>query len=305
MRRIRVGVCVLPLTGLLLSQALFGQSDRGTITGTVTDPSGAVISGASLAATNTATGISTTTVTGSSGDYTIPLLPAGTYQVTAERDGFKKYVQPGIAVDVAQTLSLDIRMQVGARTETVEVTAHATQLEKDTSERGTVVNGQDVLELPIVGQGEQRNPGFFMILVPGVTGRGISGGGSPRMLNTTVNGSQSASNEFHLDGALVGSPAEWAGDFRNLPFPQDAVGEFKVITLNPPAEFGRTGQGVTSFTLRSGTNQIHGSAYEFLRNDALDSRGFYAAKTPINKQNEFGVTAGGPIRKDKTFAFGW
>jgi len=122
MRRTRVGVCVLSLTGLLLSPSLFGQSDRGTITGTVTDPSGAVISGASVAATNTATGISTTTVAGSSGDYTISLLPAGTYQVTAERDGFKKYVQPGITVDVAQTVSLDIRMQVGARTETVEVT---------------------------------------------------------------------------------------------------------------------------------------------------------------------------------------
>src|SRR5205823_13386007 len=111
-------------------------------------------------------------------------------------------------------------------------------------------------------------PEYLMTLAPGVTGRGISGGGSPRMLNTTVNGSQSASNEFQLDGALIGSVAEWAGYFRNLPFPQDAVGEFKVMTLNPPAEFGRTGQGIPSFTLRSGTNELHGSAYEFLRNCA-------------------------------------
>ncbi|PYV07316.1 MAG: hypothetical protein DMG26_00510 [Acidobacteria bacterium] len=143
MRRTRVGVCVLSLTGLLLSQALFGQSDRGIITGTVTDPSGGVISGVSVTATNSATGIATTTVSGQSGNYTIPLLRVGTYEVTAEQSGFKKYVQPGIAVDVAQTVSLDIRMQVGARTETVEVTAQATQLEKDTSERGTVVNGRD------------------------------------------------------------------------------------------------------------------------------------------------------------------
>src|SRR5207245_4568502 len=158
MRTTRVGVCVLSLTGLLLSQALFGQSDRGTITGTVTDPSGAVISGASVTATNTATDISTTTVTGSSGDYTILLLPAGTYQVTAERDGFKKYVQPGIAVDVAQTVSLDIRMQVGARTETVEVTAQAVQLQKDTSGRGTVISSRGIQGVPIVSQGEIKVP---------------------------------------------------------------------------------------------------------------------------------------------------
>ena len=163
MRRTRVGVCVLSLTGLLLSQALFGQSDRGIITGTVTDPSGGVISGVSVTATNSATGIATTTVSGQSGNYTIPLLRVGTYEVTAEQSGFKKYVQPGITVDVAQTVSLDIRMQVGARTETVEVTAQATQLEKDTSERGTVISSRDVLELPIVGQGEQN---WIVVLSP-------------------------------------------------------------------------------------------------------------------------------------------
>ncbi|HEV2494059.1 MAG TPA: TonB-dependent receptor [Terriglobia bacterium] len=290
----------------------WGQSDRGTMTGTVTDSSGAVMAGVSLTATNTLTGISTSTVSSSAGDYTIPLLRAGTYDVTAEQSGFKKYVQAGVTLAVGQTLSLDIRMQVGAATQTVEVKAQAVQLEKDTSDRGTFVSGREVLELPIVGQGEQRNPGYFMTLAPGVTGRGVSYSGSPRMLNTTVNGSQSASNEFQLDGALIGSAAEWAGDFRNLPFPQDAVGEFKVMTLNPPAEYGRTGQGITSFTLRSGTNQLHGSAYEFLRNDALDSRGFFRATVPVNKQNEFGVTVGGPLDipkiykgRDKTFFFGW
>src|SRR5262249_26032418 len=109
---------------------------------------------------------------------------------------------------------------------------------------------------------------------------------------------------------------EWAGDFRNLPFPQDAIGEFKVITLNPPAEYGRTGQGITSFTLRSGTNKFHGSAYEYLRNEKLDANYFFANQAPpdprtgkapraLNKQNEFGATVGGPIHKDQTFFFGW
>jgi hypothetical protein len=304
---------------LLMSPVpLFAQLDRGTITGIVTDPSGAVIVGANVTATNIATGVSTKTTTSSTGNYTIPLLKAGRYEVAVEQTGFKRFVQAGLILEVGQTLRVDASLQVGQTTQTVEVTAQAVQIQKDTSDRGTIVTGRDVLELPIVGVGEQRNPGYFMILAPGVTGRGVSYSGSPRMLNTTVNGSQSASNEFAVDGATIATASEWAGDFRNIPFPQDAVGEYKVMTLNPPAEYGRTGQGITSFTIKSGTNQFHGSAYEFVRNCTgtdpsaggnskfcLDSRGFFAAKAPINKQNEFGGTIGGPIRKDKTFFFGW
>src|SRR5256885_6375142 len=308
----------LSLLVLLCAGGLRGQSDRGTVTGQVTDPSGAAIPGVVIIATNIDTALGTTVTSSSSGNYTIPLLRPGIYEITAEKIGFKRAVRSRVVVEVGQILGLDIQMRIGDLNEKVEVTSEAIQLEKNSSDRGAVVNGRDVLELPILGQGEQRNPGFFMTLVPGVTGRGSSGGGSPRMLNTTVNGSQSASNEFQLDGALIGSAGEWAGDFRNIPFPQDAVGEFKVITLNPPAEFGRTGQGITSFTLKSGANQFHGSAYEFVRNCTpsdpatpgdshfcLDSRGFYPSKSAINKQNEFGATAGGPIRKNKTFFFGW
>ncbi|PYU86933.1 MAG: hypothetical protein DMG08_28980, partial [Acidobacteria bacterium] len=283
---------------------IWAQTDRGTITGSVTDPSGAVIVGAKVTATNTATRAGIETTTTSAGNYTIPVLQVGTYEVTVEQTGFKKAVLTGVIVQVGQTTHVDASLQLGETSQAVEITAEVVQVQKDTSDRGAVISGQEVLELPLVGVGEQRNPGYFMTLAPGVTGRGVSYGGSPRMLNTTVNGSQSASNEFQLDGSIVGSPAEWAGDFRNLPFPQDAIAEFKVITLNPPAEYGRTGQGITSFTLRSGTNKLHGSAYEYLRNDALDSRGFFAQQTPINKQNEFGVTGGGPILKDKTFFFG-
>ena len=100
-------------------------------------------------------------------------------------------------------------------------------------------------------------------------------------------------------------PAEFSGDPRNVGFPPDAVGEFKMTTVNAPAEYGRSGGGIASFTLKSGTNQLHGSVYEYFRNDALDARGFFAPTTPTNRQNEFGATAGGPIRKDKTFFFGW
>ncbi len=323
-----LGLSMLVLVGASNLQA---QSDRGTVTGEVIDPSGATIPGVSITATNVGTALGITVISSSSGNYTIPLLRPGIYDITAEKAGFKRYVRSGVVVEVGQILAIGIQMQIGERTERVEVTSEAPQIEKNSSDRGAVVNGRDVVELPILGQGEQRNPGFFMTLVPGVTGRGTSGGGSPRMLNTTVNGSQSASNEFQLDGALIGNAAEWAGDFRNIPFPQDAVAEFKVITLLPPAEFGRTGQGITTFTLKSGSNQLHGSAYEFLRNEKLDAIPFFVNSSPpgcdangkkqppfvqpcrsVNKQNEFGFTAGGPVvipkiynGKDKTFFFGW
>ncbi|HXJ94379.1 MAG TPA: TonB-dependent receptor [Terriglobia bacterium] len=294
---------------------VWAQSDRGTITGTVTDPSGALIAGATVTATNTATTISTQAVTSSAGDYTIPLLRVGTYQITVEQTGMKKFVQTGVALQVGQTIRVDAHMQIGQTTQTVQVTAPVPLLQKDTSDRGTVVSSRDVEELPIVAQQEQRNPGFYMTLAPGVTGRGTANptpSGSGRQLNTTVNGSPSGSTEFHLDGAVIGQGYMMAGDFRQLPFPPDAVGEFNVMTLNPPAQYGQTGLGITSFSLKSGTNLLHGTAYEYLRNNALDTRGFFAPTTPVLKQNEFGVTVGGPViipkiynGKDKTFFFGW
>src|SRR3989441_3579930 len=308
-------VLVLSLTLLSSLGSLWAQSDRATITGNVTDPSGAVIVGATVAATNTATGVSTKTATTSSGDYTIPLLRAGKFEVTVEQAGFKKFIQTGIFLQVGQTFRVDAVLQVGQTTQTVEVTAQALQLQRDTSGRGTVISSRDIEELPIVSQGEQRNPGFYMTLAPGVTGKGTAAGtpsGSGRQFNTTVNGGQSGSTEFHLDGAVIGQGYAMSGDFRQLNFPPDVVGEFNVITLNPPAEYGQTGLGITSFTLKSGTNQFHGTAYEYLRNEALDARGFYATKTPLNKQNEFGVTGGGPViipklynGKDRTFFYGW
>lgn len=148
-----------------------------------------------------------------------------------------------------------------------------------------------------------------MILVPGVTGRGTSispaSGFNSRIVSTTVSGSQSGSTEFHLDGSIIANAGNFSGDPRNVGFPPDAVAEFKMITLNAPAEYGRSGGGIASFTLKSGTNQLHGSLYEYFRNDALDARGFFSPTTPTNRQNEFGLTGGGPIRKDKTFFFGW
>lgn len=308
-RRARVLAAGVMFVCLGIAGTLLAQTDRGTITGTVTDASGGVVGGAAVSATNQATGIVTKGSTGSNGNYTIPLLPIGLYRVSVEQSGFKKSIREGVAVQVGQTVRVDIRLEVGEISQSVEVKAEAPLLRPDTSDLGTVINSQQILDLPLIGQGETRNPTFFMILVPGVTGRGTSYGGGPtfdaRYLSTTVAGSQSGATEFHLDGSIIASAGEFSADPRNTGFPMDAVGEFKINTVNAPAEYGHTGGGVASFTLKSGTNALHGSVYEYFRNDALDARGFFAPTTPTNRQNEFGATAGGPIRKDKTFFFGW
>src|SRR5205809_1041563 len=300
---------------------IWAQTDRGTITGSVTDPSGAVIVGAKVTATNTATRASTETITTSTGNYTIPVLQAGTYEVAVEQTGFKKAVLTGVIVQVGQTTHVDASLQLGETSQAVEVSAERVQVQRDTSDRGTVVSARDVQDLPLIGQGEQRNPGYFIKLAPGVTGRGTVKA-TPSALQgalnatTTVNGSQSGSLEFHLDGALIGSATGFSSAFDRLPFPVDAIAEFTVMTQHPPAEFGRTGLGITTFNLKSGTNQLHGSVYEYFRNEKLDANGFFAnqaapdprtGKAPRapNKQNEFGATGGGHIKKDKTFFFGW
>jgi len=305
-RRLTLGLGLAFFFGIA---SLWGQGNLGTITGTVTDPSGAAVPNAAVTSVNVATGISTKVESSSTGNYSIPLLQAGTYQVSVEAPGFKKFVAPGVVVNVASTVTLNPHLEVGAVAQTVEVRGAATQLQRDTSDRSTVINSRDLEQLPIVAQSEQRNPGFYMTLAPGTTGRGTAAGtasGSGRQLDTTVNGSQSGSTEFYLDGAVIGQTGQMSGDFRKLQlFPPDAVEEFKIFTLNPPAEYGDSGLGIITFVTKSGTNQFHGTAYEYFRNDALDARGFFAPTTPINKQNEFGATIGGPIKKDKTFFFGW
>jgi len=309
--RLRLLICAIGLLLVLsiLVLVLSAQSDRGTITGTVIDQTGAAMVGVSVRATNAATGVISKATSGANGSYTITLLPVGTYEVSVEHPGFKRFISSRVAVQVGHTTTVDIGMEVGGLTETLEVQAEEPLLARHTADLGTVITRQQFQDLPLLGDGETRNPSFFMIFTPGVTGRGTAtvdmSKFNMRVLSTTVNGSQSGSTEFHLDGSIIGSGTEFAGDPRNVGFPPDAVGEFKMNTLNAPAEFGHSGGGIASFILRSGTNQLHGSLYEYFRNDALDARGFFRPEVPTNRQNEFGTTVGGPIHKDKTFYFGW
>jgi hypothetical protein len=221
MAHLKRGIVLLAVLSVFASPSLvLGQSDRGTITGTVTDPTGAVIAGATVTATNIETAVSTQTKTTSAGDYTIPLLFAGRYDVTVEHPGLKKFVQT-VVLEVGQTIRVNAAMQIGQSTQTVQVSSQG-MLQVDTSNLATVVTSRDVQELPIVSQQEQRNPGFYMTLAPGVTGRGTANptaSGSGRQLNTTVNGAArvAAPNSISMEQSLVMATC-WPAIFASFPF---------------------------------------------------------------------------------------
>ena len=323
LKRLMLVALPLVLVSFFGISALWAQTDRGTITGTVTDPSGAVITGATVTATHMGTGLKTSITSGAGGNYTLPLLQIGTYRISATRTGFKEFVQDGIILDVGQTVVVPITLQIGSVTQTVEVTGQPPQLETATTTLTTAATGPEVEALPLFGQAEMRNPAFFMVLDSSTSGRGISstavgqGTFTDRTLSTTVAGSQSASTEFDIDGSRMVISNWFSSNYQYIDFPQDAVAEFTLITTAPPAEIGRTGGGVVSFDIKSGSNKFHGTGFEYFRNDGLDANPFFANSGPANcdndtiacraplQQNEFGGTFGGPILKNKLFFFGW
>jgi hypothetical protein len=268
------------------------QTDRGTVTGAVTDPTGSVAPGVEITARNEATGIESRTVSGPAGTYTLPLLPNGSYMLTAQMPGFKTYVRSKVPVQVAQTTRMDIVLEVGGVEERVTVTAEAPLLNTDTSDVGIVVNNEKFLDLPLTLGGDIRNASAFIFLSPGVSGntweKHIGGGGS-------------FTDAVYYDGAVLSVAPN--NDAQYNPS-VDAIAEFKLVTNDYAAEFGHGLAGVTSFTLKSGTNALHGSAFEFFRNEKLDARGFFPLVKAPTRQNEFGGTLGGPIRKNQTFFFG-
>jgi len=269
---------VVAFIGLFLfATTAVAQVDRGTITGIVTDASGAVIPGVAIKVTNQATGVVTPVITSSAGVYTAPLLQPGTYGVTAEKQGFKKFAQSGIVVGVGETVRANVAMAIGVTTETVQVSGQAVQIQRDSAELGTVVSGQEIEELPLTSVGDQRTPASFMKLSPGVTGRGNSDGGpgGNQYMTTSVGGSIVSSTTLKLDGADFPTATGFEGNLNALQIPPDAIGEFKLEATNPPAEYGRSVGGTASFVMKSGTNQIHGTAFEYVRNTALDANQWF------------------------------
>ena len=278
------------LIALLAVCPLVAQSDRGTITGRVLDPTAAVVPNARVEAVNQGTRVKYSAATNETGVYSIQQLPVGRYDVTVEAPGFNRYLHRDVEINVAQTVTLNLTLTVGTVDQTVEVTGAAPALEANTSDVGTVVNRAMVMDLPLSVSGNMRNPESFIFLAPGVTGDAS---------NTQINGSQSRAKEVLVDG--IGSTSPESGGILFTYPSVEAISEFKLVSGNYSAEYGRTGGGFEVFTTKSGTNALHGSAFDYLRNDAFDGRGFFARTTPVNRQNEYGFALGGPVLFPKLY----
>lgn len=285
------------LAVLLFAVAVHAQTDRGTIRGTVEDPSGATITGAQVKATNTATGTSASSDTNGSGSYNIPALEPGIYSVDIKAHGFKTMTRDNVVVTIGGIVGLNVHLDVGSEAETITVTSGAPILKTQQSDVSTEIPPQAYMDLPL-SAGGGRNPESFKTLVPGASSNGAS-----------INGGASYTGDVEVDG-VTAQTGELFGDDRNIRFPPDAVDEMSLVTANYAAEYGETGNGVERYEIKSGTNQYHGSAYEYLKNTVFDARGYFNKTTPVDRQNEFGFTIGGPVRiphlyngTDKTFFF--
>ncbi|MFB3826194.1 MAG: TonB-dependent receptor domain-containing protein [Bryobacteraceae bacterium] len=267
----------------------------GTIKGTVTDATGAVVPGAAVIATNVATGVETRRETTPAGLYVIAPLPVGTYKIAASAPGFRTTVQEQVVLDALSTVEMNLQLEVGATSESLTVTAAPPELNTSDARMGQTVRNDMYTALPLtMGDGNPRNPAAFIYLMPGVQEGGTFG---------FVNGGQSFSKDVYLEGLPI-TDAVRQGESRALQFAVsvESVDQFQVETSGQSVEYN--GQGSENYTIKSGTNQLHGSAYEFLRNTVLDSRGFFSPKRPQQNQNQFGFTIGGPVRKNRIFFFG-
>jgi hypothetical protein len=282
--------------------SLSAQQITGNIRGTVTDPSGAVIRDASVTAKQAETGLQRNAVTDRDGNYVLLELPVGHYRLQVTATGFQEYVQDGIMLNVNQTASVSPRLAVGSEKEQVEVTADAQLIEPTVTSMGKVVQQRELEDLPLNGRDFAQlgllQPGVVP-LTPGIT---EAGGLLRNGQGYSVNGQRPESNNFLIDGANNFNGVD--GGFVLKP-PVDAISEFRIITHSANAEFGNALGSTTNLVTRSGTNQLHGTLWEFLRNDAVDANNYFAqVKEPL-KQNQFGATVGAPIRRDKSFVFGF
>ncbi len=311
MRLIFKSVCLL-----LVSGVLFAQSDKGTITGTVADPAGAVVAGATVEAKNSETGVQYQAATTSTGNYTLAQLPAGVYQLTVSVSGFKQFTRQGLTVHVAQILRIDVALEVGSLTESVTVNADAPLLKTESGDLSHLVAAEQMNELPILGIGATaagssgiRNPYAVTQLAPGTLWLPNN--------SVRVNGAPANTQTLRIEGqdATLGF-ANWAAAETQPSV--DAVQEFAIQTSNFAAEFGQAGGGVFNVTMRSGTNAFHGSAYDYLVNEALNAGVPFTygrvkpnqLTRPRARRNNYGFTVGGPVwlgklydGHDRTFFF--
>lgn len=285
-----------------LAAQMGAQQGRGSIQGTVTDSSGATVSGAGVTIVNVDTNAAFSTETSAEGYFTAPSLAVGNYNINIERTGFKRAVRSGITLQVDQRAQVDVTLEIGATTESVLVQAEAPLVDTGGASIGKVVENRRVVELPLNG----RNALALTLLTPSVksnAGPTNSGFGDRgiQLSSISINGGPNAMNGQLLDGG--NNIQSYIGEVAINPG-VDAVEEFKVQSGAMSAEFGFTGGGVINMVTRSGTNSFHGSLYEFFRNDKLDARNTFSTTKPPFRYNQYGVSAGGPIVRDRTFFFG-
>src|SRR6266403_1799700 len=307
-RNIRGALSVIFLAISLISAGRAqAQVSGATLTGTVTDASGATIPQAQIVITNVSTGVTRNVTTDSAGFYTAPNLLPGTYEVRVTATGFSTQVRTGITLTVGAQQALNITMQVGQVSQTVEVTTEAPTVELTSSTLSAQVTGATVRELPLNGRSwtdlANLQPGVITAESHLLTGDQNRGFGA----QISISGGRPQLNNYRLDGISIndyanGGPGSVLGGNLGV----DAIQEFSVLTSNYSAEYGKTSGGVVNAITRSGTNQFHGSAYEFIRNNKLDARNFFddpTLSTPPFKRNQFGGAVGGPIFKNRTFFF--
>lgn len=298
--------CVWTICFALSGVVALAQFESATLTGVVTDSTGRVIPGVTVRAVNEGTAIEVTTTTNGEGRYVFSNLRPGSYRVVASVAGFKQFVSSGVVLQVNQAARLDIELTVGTVTEQVLVTGEAPVLETESGSRGSVIDHTKMIELPLNG----RDYNQLALLSPGVLAP------TPRLQSIgfrgvfNVNGNRAFQNAFQLDGV---DNTSYSNSFRGLNVQVvqpsvEALQEFKIQTNAYSAEFGRSAGALVNAVIRSGTNELHGSGYEFLRNSKLDASNFFANKAgldkPFRQRNQFGGTIGGPIIKNRTFIFG-
>lgn len=285
--------------GLLLLPAMAAAQTAGSVNGRVYDPSKAAIPGATITAVNVATGESRVVASDQSGYYIFPSLPVGTYDLTAEAQGFRKQVTRGLVVNVAAALVVDFNLSLGEMSQLIEVVSEAPVIETRSAATGGIMENRQLTELPINGRDYAR----FSLLIPGALAR------SNYIADLSFNGQHTVHNQFSIDGidaSRVDQPYMANGFERGarlLTGSLDTISEFRVQTNSYGAQYGRSAGSFVNIASKSGTNEFHGTAFDFFRNDLLDAKNFFAKSKPKFRFNDFGGNLGGPIRKDKTFFF--
>ncbi len=280
---------------LLCAGAMLAQTDRGTITGTLTDPAGAVVTGVLLQARNTDTGAVFEAASTLTGNYTLSQIPAGNYELSATATGFKRYIRSGITVPVAQTLRLDVALEVGSATESITVMEQAPLLKTESGEISHNIETERLDNLPVLPIGAGlgiRNPYNMITLLPGSDFRPE---GSVR-----INGLPGNTQSLRVEGQ-DSTNLTWQQTTQIVQQSVDAIQEVAIQTSNFAAEYGQAGSAVFNMTMKSGTNRLHGSGYEYLVNDALNARPPFVATRPTARRNDFGFSLGGPVYIPKVY----